>query len=121
MTEEEVKKTHDPKLVVIGKPEAEAKISWLISKNPRSMGKLTHARFEKYFGASSVAEFMAQGGTKGDLLWDIRAGYLAVEGVTVGPATGDKPPRAPRAKKGEKAAAVASEDASAAVATETIE
>jgi len=116
---DEVKKTHDPKLAVIGKPTPEAKITWLVSKNPRSAGKGTFARFERYFGSNTVAEFLSAGGSKGDLLWDIRAGYLAVEGVTVGPA-GDKPPRAPRAKKA-KAEAAASEDAQAAVATETIE
>lgn len=118
---EVVKKTHDPKLAVIGKPEPTARISWLVATNPRAMGKQTHARFERYFGTGTVAEFLAAGGTKGDLLWDIRAGYLAVEGVTVGPAA-EKPPRAPRAKKAKAAAEqVPSEDAQAAVATETIE
>lgn len=121
MTEEATKLTHDPKLTIVGTPTPEAKITWHIRSNPRTMGKGTHTRFEKYFGSNTVGEYLASGGTKGDLLWDIRAGYLGVEGVTVGPAAADKPPRAPRAKKGEKAAAVASEDSAAAVATETIE
>lgn len=110
---------HDPKLAIVGKIESEAAITWLVTENPRSPSKVTFQRFAKYFGSATVGDYLAAGGTKGDLLWDIRAGYLTVAGVTTGPA-GDKPPRAPRAKK-EKAAAVASEDAQAAVATETIE
>ena len=116
------KLTHNPKLTIVGKPVPEAQITWLVHKNPRAMGKATHARFERYFGSTTVAEFLAAGGTKGDLLWDIRAGYLAVAGVAVGPAAADKPPRAPRKAKGSAAPHPdASEDAQAAVATETIE
>lgn len=110
---------HDPKLAVLGKPTPEAAITWLITENPRSPSKATFGRFAKYFGSDTVGAYLAAGGTKGDLLWDLRAGYLTVAGMSTGPA-GDKPPRAPRAKK-EKAAAVASEDSAAAVATETIE
>lgn len=121
MTEEKsTKLTHDPKLTVVGKQTPEAKISWLITENPRSPTKATFARFAKYFGAGTVGDYMAQGGTKGDLLWDLRSGFLTVEGLSLGPAS-EKPARVPRAKKGVAPQASAAEDAQAAVATETIE
>lgn len=55
-----------------------AKITWLVKDNPRSKGSETHRRFAKYFGAKTVGDYFAKGGTAGDLRWDIAHKYLSV-------------------------------------------
>ena len=103
-----VKTIHNKKLEVLGSYSPESKISWLIDKNPRMPGRATFDRFAAYLGKDTVGEYMAAGGTKGDLLWDLRSGFLSIEGVTLGgeistrkaPAPkAPKEPKAPRAKK----------------------
>ena len=126
---------HNKKLAIVGDYKPESAITWNITRNPRAPGRGTFDRFAKYFGTGTVAEYTAAGGTKGDLLWDLRSGYLSIEGVTLGgelkaraPKVAKAPsePKAPRVKK-EKAAKVSatpSEDAEAveaAVVEEMIE
>jgi hypothetical protein len=52
----------------------------LVKENPRREGSETFVRFRKYFGAKTVGEYLAKGGTAGDLRWDIRHKYLKVSG-----------------------------------------
>jgi hypothetical protein len=87
---------HNKKLAVVGDYKPESKITWNILTNPRAAGRATFDRFAKYFGTSTVADYTAAGGTKGDLLWDLRSGYLSIDGVTLG---GELKARAPKAEK----------------------
>ena len=117
-TPAEKKFVHNKKLGVSGEIADDAMITWNIDKNPRSPGKGTFTRFAAYFGAETVSAYVARGGTKGDLLWDLRCGYLSIEGVELG---GELTPRArvakepapktPRAKRGKAAAQDAAEPA----------
>jgi hypothetical protein len=117
MTENAVKRTSQQHLEVSGKIEPSSQITWLIAENPRSKGKATFDRFAKYFGSSTVESYLAAGGTEGDLRWDLRAGYLTVEGVTVAPPAEDKPKRVRKAKEPAVEAAAPAEQE---VETETI-
>ena len=56
----------------------EAKITWIVKENPRTKGFDTYKRFEKYFGAKTVADYLAKGGTMADLRADIDRKYLSV-------------------------------------------
>jgi hypothetical protein len=60
--------------------DEDSKIAWLVKENPRREGSETFVRFRKYFGAKTVGEYLAKGGTAGDLRWDIRHKYLKVSG-----------------------------------------
>ena len=95
---------HTKNLKLDGAYTPESKLTWHILKNPRAPGKGTHERFAKYFNSTTVAEYTAAGGTKGDLLWDVRSGYLSVEGLTL---TGELKARAPKAPPQPKADKVA--------------
>lgn len=99
---EDKKFIHNRKLALEGTYGPESKITWLINKNPRMPGRATFDRFADYFGAETVKAYMELGGTKGDLLWDLRSGYLSIEGVQLG---GELTPRAERAPKAPKPAA----------------
>lgn len=109
----EVAFTHGKKIPVEGTYNKETPLSWNITKNPRMQGRATYDRFQKYFGANTVGEYMEKGGTKGDLLWDLRSGFLSIEGVKLGadlvPRKPKVPPKpkAPKAVKEPKASKVA--------------
>jgi hypothetical protein len=66
----------------------DTEILWLVVTNPkRSYGK-SYARFEQYFGSSTVSEYLANGGTKGDLKHDWKHRFLSLylpETETVAP------------------------------------
>jgi hypothetical protein len=83
VTSGEMKLKHDKKLAVLGTYTPESELTWHITHNPRSANKATHQRFSAYFGSPTVGKFLAAGGTKGDLLWDLRSGYVSIEGVTL--------------------------------------
>jgi hypothetical protein len=129
VTSTEVSKfKHAKNLALEGKIEKEAEITWFVTTNPRSKGRGTYDRFEKYLGAATVEAYYAAGGTLGDLRWDIRSGYLAVAGVTLGgelQARKVADPKAPKAKKvkAEKTEeqAAAESDLAAATQDETID
>lgn len=119
-----VKQTkHDKSLQIIGDITADATITWFVTSNPRSPGKGTHARFEAYMGAPTVAEYLKAGGTMGDLRWDLRTGYLAIEGVTLGGPVSAPKVRQPKAPKEKKAAepSEAQQELEAATVEETID
>lgn len=87
---------HNKKLAVVGEYGPESELTWFITQNPRQAGRATFDRFAKYLGAPTVSAYMAAGGTKGDLLWDLRSGYLSIQGVTL---SGDPVIRIPKEKK----------------------
>lgn len=78
-----LKPVHNKKLVVVGAFGPESKITWNITKNPRSPSAGTFARFASYMGTETVKAYIEAGGTKGDLLWDLRSGFLSIEGVSL--------------------------------------
>jgi len=80
---EVLKPIHNKKLVLVGSYDPESKITWNTTVNPRSPSAATFARFAKYMGTESVKAYSEAGGTKGDLLWDLRSGFLSIEGVTL--------------------------------------
>lgn len=96
---------HERNLVVLGDfSAAAAKLTWLVQGNPRSPKGATFARYAAYMGADTVGEYFAKGGTKGDLLWDLRSGYLSIEGVSLSPDQALRPKRKPPMLKIEKEA-----------------
>ena len=111
------KTVHNKKLEVLGEIKPEAKLTWHIHTNPRAQGRATFDRFAAYFKTPTVAAYNAAGGTRGDLLWDLRSGYLSIEGVELGgeisirktpePKAKAEPkePKAPREKKVKASAA----------------
>lgn len=107
--------THSKKLALVGAYTPESAITWLIEKNPRMPGRATYDRFQKYLGAATVKAYTEAGGTKGDLLWDLRSGFLSIEGVTLGGDLTPRKPKLPPKPKAEKKEKVAS-DAPAKVA-----
>lgn len=90
---------HNRKLAIVGDIKEDTRITWNVDANPRSAGRATHARFARYFGSTTVAEYVAAGGTKGDLLWDLRSGYLSLDGVRLSDNPADRPAKAPKAPK----------------------
>lgn len=92
----EPKMVHNKKLALVGDFGPESELTWFITKNPRSPGKATFDRFAKYIGMPTVSAYLAAGGTRGDLLWDLRSGYLSIQGVTL---SGDPVVRVPKEKK----------------------
>lgn len=90
---------HSKNLEIVGSIKGESEITWFVTSNPRSKGRGTFDRFAAYLGTKTVTDYFAAGGTLGDLRWDIRSGYLAVDGVTLG---GELEPRAAKAPKAAK-------------------
>ena len=54
------------------------KLQW-VHHNPKKLGTAAHARFEAYRGSTTVAQFFAHGGAKGDLRYDMEKGYVSVK------------------------------------------
>lgn len=106
--------THSKKLALVGNYTPESKITWLINRNPRMPGRGTYDRFQKYLGAETVKAYTEAGGTKGDLLWDLRSGFLQIEGVTLAGDLSKRKPRQPPAPKAKKEKAEKVADTSAA-------
>lgn len=75
---------HNKKLEIVGTYSDDSKITWNVKENPRAKGRGTYDRFAAYMGKPTVGEYKKAGGTLGDLNWDLRTGYLTIEGVTLG-------------------------------------
>ena len=56
----------------------EAKIVWNVKKNPKREGSQAHARFSKYMGSKTVAEYLERSGTKADLKYDAMKGFIEI-------------------------------------------
>lgn len=54
------------------------KIKVLVKENPKREGSASYARFAHYFNSKSVADFIAAGGTYGDIKWDIEHNFISV-------------------------------------------
>ena len=53
-----------------------AVIRVLKAKNPKRPGSAAHARFDLYKKDMTVGEFLAAGGWRADLRWDLRQGFI---------------------------------------------
>lgn len=51
-------------------------LKWLVSESPKRPASVSGQRAAKYWGAPTVAEMLARGGTRADLRWDISRGYV---------------------------------------------
>jgi hypothetical protein len=58
-----------------------AVITLLVEKNPKRPTAAAWARFELYRSGQTVAEFLAAGGTKGDLSWDRVHDFIRIDEV----------------------------------------
>lgn len=57
---------------------AEAKITMLAEKNPKRPSSKAYQRFELYAKAKTVKDFIAAGGTYGDLRFDSEKGFIKI-------------------------------------------
>ena len=46
--------------------------------NPKRAGSQSHARYERYKGATTRAEYLALGGSAADFKFDVERGFVAV-------------------------------------------
>lgn len=60
----------------------ETPIQWEVKGNPKRAHGKSYARFEQYFGASTVKEYIENGGTRGDLKYDWQHAFLTLESDT---------------------------------------
>lgn len=51
-------------------------ITWLVEENPKRPGSAAHERWEGYYGSETVEEYLENGGTRGDLRWDIDREFI---------------------------------------------
>jgi hypothetical protein len=54
-----------------------------VTENPKRAGSKAHAAFSQYRTGMTVEEFLAAGGTTGDLNWDSARNFISVSGVEV--------------------------------------
>ena len=47
------------------------KLTVLVEENPKKQGSKSRERFEHYFTSKTVGEFLAKGGTYGDIAYDL--------------------------------------------------
>ena len=69
-----------------------------LQQNPKKLESKSWARYEKYKRARDVAEFVALGGSRPDLLYDFRHGF--VDGPTLAAWEGGLQAKAPKPKAG---------------------
>lgn len=55
-----------------------AKITVLVA-NPKRDGSKAQKRFDLYRSGMTVAEFLAAGGVRGDLVWDVEHDHISIE------------------------------------------
>jgi hypothetical protein len=62
-------------------PSPGTKLRFFVSANPKVPGTASRARFDTYFGAkpTTVSEFMAAGGTRADVRYDLWHKYIALD------------------------------------------
>lgn len=65
-----------------GRPSSRAPLDGVIkvvrAKNPKRPGSAAHARFDLYKPGMTVDEFLAAGGWRADISWDLRQGFIEV-------------------------------------------
>ncbi len=57
----------------------DGKIKVLAAENPKRAGTASHARFELYSGVKTVADYVAAGGRRADLDWDVQHKFVEVK------------------------------------------
>jgi hypothetical protein len=103
----------------------EAVVEFLVENNPKRVGSKSFDRFSAYMGTGTVGEYIAAGGTYGDLKYDAEHGFIAVEGFAA--VVKERKERAPKAEKAapapkaEKAAPIKRKAKAAPVAVEAEE
>ena len=55
-----------------------APIKLKVTENPKQKGSASHARFELYRDGMTCGEFIAAGGSRADLSWDTKKGFIEV-------------------------------------------
>lgn len=55
---------------------ADTKLAWAITANPKRPSGRAYTRFEAYMKASTVQEYLDNGGTMSDLKYDQAKGFL---------------------------------------------
>jgi len=75
----------------------EAGVSFLTDSNPKRAGSKSFDRFAAYMGTGTVGEYIAAGGTYGDLKYDAEHGHITVEGFDA--VVKERKERAPKAAK----------------------
>ena len=58
--------------------EKSNKVIFNVKSNPKREGSKAHARFSKYMGSKTVEEYLANGGTKGDLKYDSEKEFITI-------------------------------------------
>jgi hypothetical protein len=58
--------------------DMDSKIKWKVTENPKKSESLAWSRFEKYYGAQTVQDYIDRGGVKPDLKYDWERGFLEV-------------------------------------------
>jgi hypothetical protein len=61
--------------------EPDLKIKQLVAVNPKKPGSASAKRFDLYRKSKTVSDYIAAGGTYGDLRWDLDHRLISVEGV----------------------------------------
>ncbi len=56
----------------------EGRIKVLAKENPKRVGSASRERFSLYRNGMSVTEFLKAGGSRADIRWDIKHGFIEV-------------------------------------------
>lgn len=67
-----------PRTVDMSSVDMDSKIKWKVTENPKKPESLAWGRFEKYYGAKTVQDYIDHGGVKPDLKYDWERGFLEV-------------------------------------------
>ena len=86
--EKKVKVRENPKSDKFKRPRGRPKgsapdkrvITYVQTHNPKRPGSRAHDAFCLYQEGITVEEFVKRGGTKGDVVWDLRKGFIEVSG-----------------------------------------
>ncbi len=58
----------------------DSEVTFLSTENPKRVGSKSYDRWNAYAGATTVGEYIAAGGTYGDLKYDAEHGFVKVAG-----------------------------------------
>lgn len=58
--------------------DGDAKITVLVSENPKKKGSASHGRFELYSNGIKVSTALERGVTRADVSWDVRHGFISL-------------------------------------------
>lgn len=58
--------------------DGDAKITVLVSENPKKKGSESHGRFDLYSNGIKVSTALERGVTRADISWDVRHGFISL-------------------------------------------